>query len=173
MRSVGAENLHAIILLALIVGLGFSIWSAWETTHPQGSSVCDVNSLVSCGRVALSGDTSLYGIPFWSVGVGGFVAMLAVDVPLYMTWRRDLLLALTVLSVLGAVATLYFIYQEVAVIGSICLICTGAHLCNFAVLGSASYLLVTSGRADDEEDPAPTPPPPVPAKGKGNGRGRR
>ena len=94
-----------------------------------------MNSVVSCGKVALSGDTAILGIPYWSIGIGGFVAMLAIDVPLYLSWRWELLVALTALSVLGAVAALYFIYQEVAVIGAICPICTGAHACDFAVLG--------------------------------------
>ena len=34
------------------------------------------------------------------------------------------------------------IYQEVAVIGAICPICTGAHVCDFAVLGSSLALLL-------------------------------
>jgi uncharacterized membrane protein len=150
MKGIRAETLHAVILSALIVGLGFSIWSAWETTHPQAGSGCDINNIFNCGKVALSGDTSIFGIPYWSVGIGGFVAMLAVDIPLYATWRRDLLLALTVISILGAAATLYFIYQEVAVIGAVCLVCTGAHAANFAVLGSAIALLLQDREDDDE-----------------------
>jgi uncharacterized membrane protein len=153
MKGVRAETLHAIILMALIAGLAFSVWSAWETTHPQGSSVCDVNSVVSCGKVATSGDTAIQlgslSIPFWSIGIGGFVAMLVVDIPLYLTWRRELLFALTALSILGAIATLYFIYQEVAVVGAICPVCTGAHVCNFGVLGSSLALLLTTRSRDD------------------------
>ena len=152
MRGVRAETLHAIILLALFVGLGFSIWSAWETTHPQGGQICDVTTGVSCSKVSQSGDTSIYGIPYWSVGIAGFVAMIIVDIPLYVSWRRDLLIVLTVLSILGALATLYLIYQEVAVVHAVCPVCTGAHVSNFAVLVSAALRLRKARRTEADAD---------------------
>jgi len=149
MKEVPAESLHAVILLALAVGLLFSIWSGYETVTGSTGS-CTVNSFVSCGAVRNSGYTSAFGIPYWAAGVAGFVVMLAIDIPLYLTWRPTLLYALLGLSVLGLALSLYFVYLELAVIGAICPVCTGAHVANVAVL-AAALMLVRRARSADEE----------------------
>ncbi|HUI38513.1 MAG TPA: vitamin K epoxide reductase family protein, partial [Thermoplasmata archaeon] len=115
MKGIPAETLHAVILFALFVGLLFSAWSGYESlTGSTGS--CTLNAFVSCGAVRNSGHTSAYGVPFWAAGVGGFIAMIAVDIPLYVTWRPVFLYALTGLSALGLAISLYFVYLELAVI---------------------------------------------------------
>ena len=140
MKEVPAESLHALVLVALVAGLFFSVWSAYESVTGSTSG-CSVNAFVSCGAVRNSGYTSAFGVPYWAAGVGGFVAMLAVDIPLYRSWKPSLLYVLAALSALGLAISIYFVYLELAVIHAVCPVCTGAHLANVAVLAGAVGLV--------------------------------
>jgi uncharacterized membrane protein len=132
-KEIPEESLRAFVTIALVFGLLFSLWSGYETVTGNTGS-CTANSFVSCGAVRNSGHTSAFGIPYWAMGVAGYVAMLAVAILLWITSRLGLLYALVGLSTLGFALSLYFIYLELAVIGAICPVCTAAHAANVAVL---------------------------------------
>jgi uncharacterized membrane protein len=144
---VRAENLHALVLVALVLGLGASAFAAYESTHPSATSVCSVNSYVSCAKVDQSGQTTTLGVPDWAIGIGGYVAMLALDIPLIRTWRRDLLNGLTLLSLGGVGVSVYFAYVELVRIAALCPVCWSAYLCNLAAFGALLALWV-AGRSD-------------------------
>ena len=135
-----AETVHALLLMGILVGLAFSLYSAYETANPSLYGGCNVNSYVSCGKIATSGHTTTFGIQDYLYGIGGFVVLLLLDIPLYRTWKREWLLAVTVLSGIGAALSVYFGYLELAVIQGLCLICLGAYLSNVVVFSCALYL---------------------------------
>ncbi|MCI4353974.1 MAG: vitamin K epoxide reductase family protein [Thermoplasmata archaeon] len=136
-----AETVHALLLMGILVGLAFSVFAAYETTHPAVQGVCSPNSFVSCQKIDTSGHTTTLGIEDWLWGIGGFVVLLAFDIPLYRTWKREWLLAVTALSALGAILSVYFAYVELAIIQGLCPVCLSAYLCNVVVLGCAVYLM--------------------------------
>ena len=149
MRS---ETLHAILPLAIILGLGLSIFAAVETLVPSAQQACSVSFFLSCRRVSLSGHTTTLGTPDWIWGVGGFAALLGLDVEVYRKGRSRWLDALTVVSGLGLALSVYLLYVELAIIQAVCLVCFGTYVANLIVLVSAVLL---------RRQPHPSPEPSV------------
>jgi len=128
-----ARTLHAMLPIAIVIGLGFSLYSAYESVTPAAQGSCTVNGFFSCQKVDQSAFTTTFGIQDYWFGIIGFAAMLAVDVPLMRTYRRPWLLALAGLSTLGLLVSVYLAYVELVQIQALCLICTGAYLSNVVV----------------------------------------
>ena len=148
-----ARTLHALLPVAIAIGLAFSAYAAYESNTPSAQGSCTVNGFISCQKVDQSGFTTTLGIPDYWIGIGGFLALLAVDVPLLRTYKPVFLNVLVGLSVLGLLASIYFGYVELVQIQAFCLVCFGAYLSNVAVLGIALGLVrarrtdATSGAA--------------------------
>ncbi len=145
-----ARTLHAILPVALVIGLAFSVFAAYETVYPAAESACSLNAFVSCAKVDQSGMTTTFGLEDYWAGIAGFVVMLSVDIPLFRTWKPVWLHTLLGLSALGLVAAVYFGYVELVVIGALCLICFGAYLSNVVVFAVALALF----RQSRQKEPA-------------------
>ena len=155
-----AESLHALILLIAVLGLGLSLFAYAETIDPALRSDCSVNVFFSCAKVDQSGLTTLLGVPDWAVGAGGFALMLAIDIPLYVTWRPSLLYALVAVAALGVAVSAYLAYVELVQIVALCPVCLSAYLSDIAILGLGVALLVKTRAPADRPEPAPSPPDP-------------
>jgi uncharacterized membrane protein len=149
-----AETAHAAVLLFVVAGLGLAVFATLETYYPPLQTACSVSAFFSCSKVDTSGHTTLLGIPDWAIGVGGFVVLLGLDIPLYRTWRRDLLKGVVAVSALGLVVSAYLAYVELAVIQALCPICFSTYVADALVFG-LSFWLLRSGRGS-EEDEGPT-----------------
>lgn len=136
-----AQDLHAVVLLAVVAGLALALFAAYETFNPAAASACSPTKLLSCQSVNSSGHTTTLGVPDWAWGIGGFVALLFVDVLAYRTFERRWLTALFALSTMALGLTAWFVYNEVVVVGAICPVCTGAHLANLVVWAGSLLLL--------------------------------
>ena len=147
MARIRAETLHALVLVALSIGLAFSVFAWYESVNPATEKVCTVNPFVSCSKVDQSSHTTTLGIQDYYWGIAGFVAMLALDIPLFRSWDRRLLEGLTVLSGLGLALSVYFAYVELVVIQGLCLICLGSYLSN-VVAFAGLVTLVRMGRRE-------------------------
>lgn len=150
MRAIRAETAHALVLLALVAGLGLSVYAGYETVNPALQGSCSFTAYFSCAKIDTSGHTTTFGVEDYVWGIAGFVVMLALDIPLYRSWDRRLLEGLTVLSGLGAALSVYFAYVELAVIQGVCVICLGAYLANVVVLAFL-LVLVRMGRRERAE----------------------
>lgn len=158
---VDARILHRALLAMILLGLSFSLYAGFEVTDPALTNACSVNSYVSCGAVLHSGDTSFppgTGVSDWWWGVGGFLALLALDLPLLRTYDPRLLSAVLALSALGVALAGAFAYEELFVIHALCPICLGAYLSGVGVLALA-VALVRMRRRDLEEENGPTSSP--------------
>ncbi|MCI4316928.1 MAG: vitamin K epoxide reductase family protein [Thermoplasmata archaeon] len=113
-----AESLHALIPVALVLGLILAGYAAYETTHPAAQASCNFGSVFSCARVVNSGHTTTLGIEDYLYGIVGFLALLAIDVPLFRTWERRWLNAFLLLSSVGAAFSLYLFSIETFQIGA-------------------------------------------------------
>jgi uncharacterized membrane protein len=163
-----AALVHRALLACLVAGLAFSAYAALEAANPTLTDVCSVNGYVSCGKVLGSGHTTFppgSSFPDWAWGVGGFVAMLALDIPLLRTYDKRLLVAVFALALVGLGMAAVFGYIEVAVIGALCPVCIGAYLSDLGAVVSAGVLLRLRAATDAEAAGAraPAPPPPRPA----------
>lgn len=145
-----AETAHALVLLGLVAGLAFSTYAWYESVNASAQGLCSINSYVSCGKIDTSGHTTTLGIQDYLWGIGGFVVMLGLDIPLFMTWNRRLLELLTVVSAAGALLSVYFAYLELVVIQGLCIICLGAYFSNLFVLAFL-VVLVRMGRRERAE----------------------
>ena len=146
-----ARTLHAMVPIAIAVGLAFSAYAWYESVTPAAQGSCTVNGFFSCQKVDQSAFTTTLGVPDYLFGVGGFAAMLVVDVPLLRTYRRPWLLTLAGLSGIGLVLSIYLAWVELAEIRALCLICTGAYLSNVVVFALVATL-VRQQRADAAGD---------------------
>jgi uncharacterized membrane protein len=147
-----ADLLHRGLLASLIVGLGFSAYAALEVLDPALSHACSVNAFLSCTKILTSGHTTFPPgwIPDWAWGIGGFAAMIAVDIPLIRTYDRRLLVAVFVLTILGLALSGVFAYIELVVIRGICPVCVGAYVSD---LGAAVFAgLLLRMRLEEEAD---------------------
>src|SRR5580700_4156909 len=107
-----AATLHALLLLAIVVGLGFALYAYAESVDAGLRNSCNVNSVFNCSKIDTSGMTTTLGIQDYVWGISGFVVLLALDVPLFRSWRRDLLNAVVGVSGLGVGLSLYLGYIE-------------------------------------------------------------
>ncbi len=137
---VEAAVLHRLLLFFIVLGIGISSFAALEVVDPALQKGCTINPLFSCQAVDESGRTTVGPVPDWSIGLGGFVALLLVDLPLIRSYDERYLKAILGLSLIGVVASVYFTYVEVFEIGAICPVCLSAYLANVGVLAVALLL---------------------------------
>jgi uncharacterized membrane protein len=150
-----AETAHAVLLLVVVAGLGFAVFAAAETYIPSLRSACSFNVFFSCSKVDNSAYTNTFTIPDWKIGVAGFLLLLALEVPLYLTWRRDLLTGVLVVSGVGVLVALYLGYVELAVIGALCPVCFGTYLLDGVAFLLSTWLFWKGRGSASTDDGAP------------------
>lgn len=116
--------------LFLILAGFIGFWASWELTiakfqtltDPSGKLGCDFSVLVQCGRNLESWQGSVFGFPNPLLGLGGFVAPIAVGVGMlagasFAHWFWMLFN----LGVAGALAFVcWLIAQSIFVLGTLC-----------------------------------------------------
>ncbi len=152
-----ARVLHRLLLFFILLGLAFSLYATLETMDAALRATCSVNSFLSCQAVDSSGHTLTGPFPDWLIGVGGFVLLLALDLPLLRTYKASWLKAVLVVSGLGILVSVYLGTIELTVIHALCPICLGAYLSAVATF-LVSVVLFRSRRRDPA-DPAPRQSP--------------
>lgn len=159
-----ARIVHKALLAVLVAGLAFSLYALAEDLNASYANVCSINSYVSCGKVLASGDTTFppgSGVPDWSWGVGGFVALLLLESVAFVTFGYRWLLAVLGLAAAGVALAAVFAYEELVVIRALCPVCLGAYVCGVAALVLAAGLVRKRRRALSESEgdsPASDPP---------------
>ena len=113
--------------------------------------VCSDSGAINCTKVLTSPQSVFLGIPVPVYGLVFFVAMLVICLPKF--WRTTLWwvpwLRLGMSSV-GILFALRLIYEELFVIRSLCLWCTGAHVLSFAM-----FVIIVTGWEDATVDVVP------------------
>ena len=135
-----ARVLHRLLLLCILVGVGFAAFAAFEVLDPALQSSCSVSSYFSCQAVDKSGHTTLFGVDDWKIGLGGFLGLLALDVPLLITYDARLLDGVVLLAGAGLALAVVLGSIEVFVIGAFCPVCLGAYISDAGVLAVALTL---------------------------------
>jgi len=131
-----------MIALAL-VGLIDSAYLAYLSLSPPTSCPVGEFSIFSCNEVIYSQYAHVYGISVAMLGLGWFILALAL---ILVAWRNArFIYGIVVWSVLGAVGVAGFVYTEIFLLGSICLLCTIAHVMGLAILAlSVAYIRAPS-----------------------------
>jgi len=149
-----ARTLHAIIPIAIVAGLALAGYAWYESAVPSAQSSCTVNGFVSCHKVDASGLTTTFGVQDYFIGIGGYLILLLIDIPLLRTYERTWLYLLIGFATLGVGFSLYFAYVELVQIGALCLVCFGSYAPNFLVWVLGLALLRESREPVSDDAPA-------------------
>lgn len=120
-------------------GLAASTYLTVEHYRSPGTLACPANATFNCAAVTTSEQATLLGLPVALLGVGYFLAILALCWPtVWRVWTRPVVWARAGLAGVGAVFVLYLVYVELLVVNAICLWCTAVHIIALALFGVIS-----------------------------------
>jgi uncharacterized membrane protein len=115
LSTVGALN--ALYLTYLFV------LSKWQENV---SSVCDINATTSCTSVITNPHALFLGVPVCSIALIVYPVLIAlVFAALRRDKTRDVFYATSILSAMGLMLNVVYIYNEVVYIRAICPLCVG------------------------------------------------
>lgn len=132
------KNSKSVLFIALaIIGVADAIYTAYEYSTSNYSG-CTISSYLSCGSVAASGHTSMFGIPFYAMGLIWFPILLVLGLVLSKGGKFPLNSPVVLpLLMIGNIFTVYLWYLEIGVIGAICPSCVSLYAINYALTGIA------------------------------------
>lgn len=131
------------MIASALVGLMDSAYLTYLSFSPPTSCPIGEFSIFSCNEVIYSQYAHVYGISVALLGLGWFVIALGL---ILIAWRNvRLIRAVVVWSLLGAVGIAGFVYTEIFLLGSICPLCTIAHVAGLAILALSVASMRTSG----------------------------
>ncbi len=117
----------AILSLSILGALNAAYLTglfAQATWGASARSFCDVSSEVSCTSVLTSPYALFLGAPVCSIALLVYPALAAIGyAALKRTRTRNLFYSASILSAMGLMLNVVYIYNEVAHIKSICLLC--------------------------------------------------
>jgi uncharacterized membrane protein len=159
------RDIRSVIYLAGGFGLIVATYTYIETVQASLQKYCTINAYVSCGAVANSGRTTLFGVPDSFIGIGGFVLILLVA-GVAESRRKELLwpYLLLLITAMGVGVSLYFLYEEIFEIHALCPVCLAAWVLGWVAWGGAIALVRKArarARVRAAEAPTATPSPGV------------
>lgn len=131
-------------LLLTLLGLGDSIYLAYEHATANATLACNGGGAVDCAKVTTSSYSTLAGMPVAYLGVVFFIAALGLAVFALAAAPRLAVIAENArlaAAAIGVVMVAYLIWAEVQV-GAVCLWCTGIHLVTFALFVLSLFVVV-------------------------------
>lgn len=132
------NTLLGILVVLALLGL-LDSWYLAQSAATQTDLVCDIEGLDGCNIVAQSEYSNILGIPladfgllFYALLLGSVLLSARFDRRWFYTW-------LLVLTGLGSLASVYFVYVQLGIIGAICIYCIAS-----AIISWLSLLLSVS-----------------------------
>jgi uncharacterized membrane protein len=114
------------------VGLLTSAYLTFISLIPPTSCPLGEFGIFSCDKVIWSKYSHFYGVSVAALGLGWFIIASSL---LLIAWRNERYIrAVFAWSLLGAAGVVAFVYTEVFLLGSICQLCTLAHLSGLGIL---------------------------------------
>jgi uncharacterized membrane protein len=131
-RKMNRAFLFWAMIVSALVGLFMSAYLTYLTLMPPTSCPVGEYGIFSCNAVIYSQYAHVYGVSVAMLGLGWFI----IALPLILVARRDarFIRAVVVWAMLGAVGVAGFVYTEVFLLGSVCPLCTIAHVAGLAIL---------------------------------------
>jgi uncharacterized membrane protein len=132
-----------LLMLIGLAGIGVSIYVT-VLHYAHIAPVCSDSGAINCKRVLTSPQSVFLGIPVPLYGLFFFIGMFVLSIPKlwwtklwWVPWLR------LVGSAVGILFALRLIYEELFVIRSLCLWCTGAHVLSFFM-----FIVIVTGWED-------------------------
>lgn len=113
-------------LTGLLASSAISIEKVSLLKDPTAELVCNINPIYSCGNVINSKQSSVFGFSNELMGIAMFSAIITVGVVVLSgSQLKPWIWKLFMLGMVGSMAfVLWFFYQSVYVIGSLCIFCS-------------------------------------------------
>lgn len=147
--KISKDALLWAMIASAVAGLFMSAYLTYLSFSPPTSCPIGDYGIFSCNEVIYSEYAHFYGVSVALLGLGWFVIALGL---ILLAWRdRRLMWGVVVWSLLGAVGVAGFAYTEVFLLGSVCPLCTIAHVTGLAILG----LSIASVRTPRGQTPLP------------------
>jgi uncharacterized membrane protein len=124
-----------VTLVLCLFGLGVSTYLTITHFDTHVSLSCPAGGgVINCEKVTTSPQSYVFGIPVATLGLGFFVPMLVLCLPVAWRSRQPWVhWARLALSVTGIGMIIYLISMELFVIKAICLWCSSVHIVTFAL----------------------------------------
>jgi uncharacterized membrane protein len=120
------------MVASALAGLVDSAYLTYLSLSPPTSCPVGDFSIFSCNEVIYSQYAHIYGVSVALLGLGWFIIACGL---ILIAWRDERFMrGVVVWSILGAVGVAGFVYTEIFLLGSICVLCTIAHLAGLAIL---------------------------------------
>ena len=120
------------MVLFALMGLGVSAYLTYLSSTPPSSCPVDNFSIFSCDEVIWSRYSHFYGVSVAFLGLGWFAV--AIGLLVLARQHERFLRGLVAWSLISAVGVAGFVYTEVYLLGTVCLLCTLAHISGLAIL---------------------------------------
>ena len=118
-----------ILIIGSIIGLLASFTLTVDTIelikNPGVQLLCNINPFISCASVASAWQSKVFGFPNSLLGVIAFSMLLAIGIMLYSGGRskKPLWLLVNLGTLAAMIFVMWFFYQSVYRIGSLCIYC--------------------------------------------------
>jgi uncharacterized membrane protein len=120
------------MMVSALVGLADSAYLAYLSFSPPTSCPVGEFSIFSCNEVIYSQYAHVYGISVALLGLGWFIIASGLII---VAWRDERFRSVVLVwSLLGTAGIAAFVYTEIFLLGSICLLCTIAHVMGLTIL---------------------------------------
>ncbi len=131
-------NSNKAIIAFSIAGIILSSYMAYyhyQLRNSSGTGWCDLGKFINCENVLLSKYSEAFGIPVAYFGVLWFAAMFAMEFQkqfssLLKKYHEPILF---LWCVAGLAIVSFFVFVELFVLHSICILCTGVHVLVIAI----------------------------------------
>lgn len=131
-------------LISLLLGLSLlglaDAWYLAETAMTGGQLACDINGLNGCNIVATSPYAHLWGVPLGVYGVVFYALFLLISFVAFYKPSRKIDGALALLGTVGLLASIAFLYIQLALIKALCIYCVGSAVIAFLLAAAAAKL---------------------------------
>jgi uncharacterized membrane protein len=120
---------HHILIVGSIIGLVSSFVLTVDTIkfikNPAVNLPCNINPFISCTSVANTWQSQVLGFPNSLLGIAAFAMLFAVGVMLFSGGRskKPLWLLVNLGTLAAMVFVMWFFYESVYKIGSLCIYC--------------------------------------------------
>jgi len=122
-----------------LVGLLVSAYLTFLSFNPPSSCPVGDFGSFSCNEVLWSEYSHFYGV---SVALLGLIWFIIAAGLLVVAWRNERFVRIVFAwSMLGAAGVVVFVYTEIFLLGSICPLCTIAHISGLAILALSAFAL--------------------------------
>lgn len=123
--KVAAKTIITMSILGIINASYLTYLFIQETfLGVKTPSICDINNSVSCSSVITSEYGKLFGLPVCTIALFVYPALLILGIlALKKKNTKNIFFTLAILSAMGTMMNIIYVYNEFAYIGALCLLC--------------------------------------------------